>query len=162
MKSVWVMNLIDNRKAVPQSQKGNKKFDMCKSNNIIAIGWEWEKPGCGDRAYETAHRFMAEMQRGDLVWVRDRHRGDRYLCEVLDDTVTEYKRGNSKEETRLVDVDIVEARKCKYHSVKAEHKALLPKRSKLVARSVIQHMRDADAITATWELFDKIVAEENG
>ena len=160
MKSVWVMNLIDNRKAVPQSQKGNKKFDMCKSNNIIAIGWEWEKPGCGDRAYETAHRFMAEMQRGDLVWVRDRHRGDRYLCEVLDDTVTEYKSGNSKEETRLVGADIVEARKCKYYPVQDKHKALLPGKSKLVARQTLQHMRDKAAIATTWKLFNQLATEE--
>lgn len=162
MNIVWVMNLKDNREAIPQSQKGNKKFDVCKEKGIVAIGWEGCAPNGGNRAYEKGHRFLDEMACGDLIWVRNKKTGERYLCEVLDDAITEYKRGNSKEETRLVDVDIVEARKCKYHSVKAEHKALLPKRSKLVARSVIQHMRDADAITATWELFDKIVAEENG
>ena len=156
MKTVWVMNLKDNRTDIPKAQKGNEKFDKCKDNGIIAIGWEWETPGCGVRAYETAHRFMAELQRGDLVWVRDKHTGNRYLCEVQDDEMTDYRKDSSKK--MLIDTDIVEVRKCKYHDVPAG--AELPKRSKLVARQTIQHMRDQEAIAATWKLFKHLTAGE--
>lgn len=161
MKSVWVMNLIDNRDNAVNSRE---KFERCFARNVVAIGWAGYDPGRGDSAFETAHSFLAEMQRGDLVWVRNPETKEQFLCEVLNDKVIplEHQRDasvNGMPGQELHEFDISEGRICEYHSVNDD---LLKgvDRNKLVARHTIQHMLHAETIVETWKIFDGIVAEE--
>lgn len=94
--NVWRMNLLDNRDEPNDDIKA--KFNTCKENSFVAIGWatedvsSWEeyKLLAGkkhqEKNFSGAIRGLERIQRGDLVWVMNPESKERYIVEIEDET----------------------------------------------------------------------------
>ncbi len=80
--NVWLMNLRDNRDE-PNANLGMSKFEFCKSNGILGIGWVGYDAGSDDTAFSTAKKYIDSFEAGDLVWTKDPVEHTYYLCEIL-------------------------------------------------------------------------------
>jgi hypothetical protein len=94
--NVWRMNLLDNRDEPNRDIKA--KFNTCKKNSFVAIGWaiegvsSWEeyKLLAGKKHqkknFSGAINGLERIQRGDLVWVMNPESKERYIVEIEDET----------------------------------------------------------------------------
>lgn len=94
--NVWRMNLLDNRDEPNRDIKA--KFNTCKKNSFVAIGWaiedvsSWEeyKLLAGKKHqkknFSGAIRGLERIHRGDLVWVINPESKERYIVEIEDET----------------------------------------------------------------------------
>ncbi len=109
--NVWKMNLIDNRDII-SIRPENEKFEFCKGNNIIGIGWVGYDDNDKlreDSSYHKAKNAFLSINVGDLVWTKNPSTGNYYICKVK--SLPEYK-GNKYES-----FDIGYCCKCEYHFV---------------------------------------------
>jgi len=145
--NVWRMNLLDNRDEPNSDIKA--KFNMCKKNSFVAIGWaiedvsSWEeyKLLAGkkhqEKNFSGAIKGLERIQCGDLVWVMNPESKERYIVEIEDETPSVC---NGYE-----DFDICAYRKGTYYKVdesKVKGNGVLTINN-IKARQTIEHKSDA-------------------
>jgi hypothetical protein len=81
------MNIIDHRSAA-DADSIKRKFELCKTLDILAIGWTgWKVED--STGYKKAYSAMKRLEIGDLVWVKDPINKTPYLCKITDYLKTE-------------------------------------------------------------------------
>lgn len=131
MRNVWVMNLKDNR-GDGKHKNSEEKFRFCCEHNILAIGWAKSEPDDDALGLKKAKNALYKMQRGDIVWVRNPHTGERYLCEVLNDRILSFP-------CSFHAFDAAYGRICEYHLVKQEqYEAITDFSAQLVSLSTVR------------------------
>ncbi|MGN0451656.1 MAG: hypothetical protein ACI4FN_06065 [Acutalibacteraceae bacterium] len=113
--NVWIMNLKDMRDDKPLDLP-KSKFEFCKENGIIGIGWAGHDPSnSNDTTFLQADNAIENMEAGDLVWVKNTfaENGEEkfYICEII---------GKAQESTDEIfkEYDIGKMCTCKFYSVK--------------------------------------------
>lgn len=153
MRNVWVMNLKDNR-GNGENKNSAEKFRFCYEHNILAIGWANSESDKNDLGLKKAENALCKMQRGDIVWVRNPHTGERYLCEVLNDRIQNFPGSFHA-------FDAACGRICEYHPVKQEqYEAITDFSAQLVSFSTVRSVIKASVIKETNELFESICRYE--
>lgn len=160
--NIWYMNLKDNRN-VGRNADDELKFRICIEKSILAIGWgfnanfeDWSEYKAladdyynDDKAYSTAVKKIAEMQNGDLVWLKNPVSHERYLAQIVDDAPSMC--------CCLKDFDIYSCRKASIIKISPE---LLKKfdlqDKKDHGRHTIEQVREQPIIDGTVKLFDSI------
>lgn len=150
MRSVWIMNLKDNRDDGEQKNT-DKKFNFCQEHNILAIGWAGQSPADGSTAFKNALDGLSRMARGDLVWVKNPCTGERYLCEILNDRVLPLPNSFHA-------FDAARGRICEYRPVSEQQLCGKIDPKHLVSISTVRPVAELSVIQATNELFDRICA----
>ena len=95
--NVWRVNLLDNRDEPKKNKDIEAKFNTCKENGFVAIGWaiedvsSWEeyKLLAGkkhqNKNFSGGVNGLERIQRGDLVWVMNPKSRERYIVEIEDE-----------------------------------------------------------------------------
>ena len=147
--SVWVINLIDNRKHDADKQE---KFRQCKNMGILAIGWAHENPlsfykDDDLRAYAAAVKGLSSIQPADLVWVHDTANKAYYICKVYGALENAPKSLWSK--------DIGRYRQAEWYGPISQNALPYPLAvQRLISRPTIRRVLKPDVIRATQTLFD--------
>lgn len=149
IKNIWCMNLRDNRAEDSRNKDKGLKFRLCREKDILAVGWSVPEPvhtlseyrKIADKRYNTpayrkAMKALQDMQKGDLVWVRDPENGSYYLAEIKDGEIGIYD--------GIKEFDSCAYRHATYYAVsdteREKFEALTPK--KLSARHTIEKMHE--------------------
>lgn len=80
------MNLLDRRGNASENER--EKFDFCKRNSIVGIGWvgyedaDREFDPEDQKAFLNAKSKLEKFGVGDLVWVKVPEMNEYYLCEI--------------------------------------------------------------------------------
>lgn len=155
MRNVWVMNLKDNR-GTGENKNFDEKFRFCYEHNILAIGWANSEFGDDNLGLKKAENALCKMQRGDIVWVRNSHTEERYLCEVLNDHILNFP-------CSFHAFDAAYGRICEYHLVRQEqYEAITDFSTQLVSFSTVRSVTKESVIKETNELFESICRCEEG
>jgi len=89
MSNVWIINLKDNRGGI-FDKNDDKKFNICKKEKFIAIGWVSE-PKREQANYKRANKSFNQIKKGDYVWTKNpKTKKDFYLLEITDDEIKDY------------------------------------------------------------------------
>lgn len=153
MRNVWVMNLKDKR-GNGENKNSDEKFCFCYEHNILAIGWANSESDENDLGLKKAKNALCKMQRGDIVWVRNPHTGERYLCEVLNDRILNFP-------FSFHAFDAAYGRICEYHLVSQEqYESITDFSAQLVSFSTVRSVTKEFVIKETNELFESICRYE--
>lgn len=161
--TIWYMNLKDNRAVENRNADEELKFRICIEKSILAIGWgfcadfeDWSEYKVladyyyrNDNGYPTAVKGILDMQKGDLVWLKNPITRERYLAQILDDLPSLC--------CNLKDFDIYSCRKASIIKISPE---LLIKfdlqNKKDHGRHTIEKAKEQPIIDGTVKLFDSI------
>ena len=160
---IWYMNLKDNRAVENRNADEELKFRICIEKSILAIGWgfcadfkDWSEYKFladvrygDDKGYSAAVKGLTEMQKGDLVWLKNPVSHERYLAQILDDAPSLC--------CNLKDFDIYSCRKACIIPVSSEMLSqfnLLDKKD--FARHAIERVKDQSIVDETVKLFAAI------
>ncbi len=155
MRNVYIINLKDNR------GKGEKvncpdKFNVCLTDNIIALGWTTEDSRKDNLAFDKAYKTMKDMIKSDLVWTRNPHTKEYYICEITD-TVNHGESLKEKSGLEYENFDISCYREVEF--IKIGAKEDLPEDityRNLISRSTARRVNNKTVIDATNEKFNTI------
>ena len=130
--NVWIMNLRDNRDV--RTEESNKiKFDFCKTNGIVGLGWVGYDESSNDNAFLLANKYIDEFEIGDLVWTKNDN-NEYYLCRITDKAVkTDDKEKNNN--------DIGKFCSCRYIPISALPEGIENK--ELIARHTIERANES-------------------
>lgn len=107
---VWIMNLKDVRDAA-KGGASKEKFDFCKENGIVGIGWVGYEEGETECiGYTRAKNAIEQFEPHDLVWVKDTEKGEYYICEISEQT-------EPMDKDSCENHDISQYRSCEYHHI---------------------------------------------
>ncbi len=161
--NVWYMNLKDNRSVENRNADEELKFKICIEKSILAIGWgfdaifyDWSQYKLladyyyqDDAGYRTAVKYLSDMKRSDLVWLKNPVTHERYLVQIIDDVPSLA--------CYLKDFDIYTCRKANIIKINSETLSkfdLLGKKD--FARRTIEQVGEQSIIDGTIKLFNSI------
>lgn len=152
-RSVYCMNLKDNRKESNQADSRNK-FEFCVQHQVIGIGWS---PNETDPAFLEARKYLQAMQAGDLVWIKEPDRDMYYIAEISDQQLS------LQTDPAFEEHDLSCYRNCKYYQVGTkddlppEHRSYV---KSLTSLKTIQPRTDAELIRIINALYASVVSDE--
>ena len=130
--NIWIMNLKDNRDA-KDNGTNITKFDFCKANSIVGIGWVGYDESSNDAGYLLANKYIDEFEIGDLVWTKSDY-DEYYLCKIESKAVkTDDEKYNNN--------DISKFCKCKYIPIDSFPDGI--EKQELVARRTIERANES-------------------
>ena len=104
--NIWIMNLKDNR-AIKTKNSDKAKFDYCKANNIVGIGWVGsDAESSDDMGFLLANKYIDGFEIGDLVWTKN-EQDEYYLCKIKSKAV-------KTDDEEINNNDISKYCKCEY------------------------------------------------
>lgn len=102
--NIWCMNIKPD--GGEEGYNKQNALDFCRNENIIGLGWVIsERVKSVERAeeflkkehrkkYNSAVRFIRDLDKGDLVWIYDGNIREYYLCKVTSDWTNKTTKDN--------------------------------------------------------------------